>query len=157
MTHDTSILKKRASGPAGQRASGFMIRLITVVACASPFAALAQTAPTPSGGGFVDRVKAGVTAVGTPAGLTNSPPLETLIGNIINTALGFVGVILLGYIIWAGFLWMTAGGDKTKITTATGMIRNAIIGLIIIVAAFAITTFVLSRLTGAVQSTATVG
>jgi hypothetical protein len=114
---------------------------------ASPLTALAQGTAAPAGGGFADRVKQGVSAAGTPAGLTNTPPLETLIGNIINTVLGFLGVILLGYIIWAGFLWMTAGGDKTKVEHSISMIRNAIIGLIIIVSAYAITTFVLARLT----------
>jgi hypothetical protein len=113
----------------------------------SPLTAFAQGTAAPAGGGFADRVKQGVTAAGTPAGLTNTPPLETLIGNIISTVLGFLGVILLGYIIWAGFLWMTAGGDKTKVERSISMIRNAIIGLIIIVAAYAITTFVLARLT----------
>ncbi len=113
----------------------------------SPLTAFAQSAAAPSGGGFADRVKQGVSAAGTPAGLTSSPPLETLIGNIISTVLGFLGVILLGYILYAGFLWMTAGGDSKKVETATTMIRNAIIGLLIIVAAYAITTFVLARLT----------
>jgi hypothetical protein len=155
MTHETPT-QNAVTRHAGTRARGFMIRAVATVACASPLAALAQTAPVPANGGFADRVKAGVTAAGGPAGLTNTPPLETLIGNIINTVLGFVGVILFGYILYAGFLWMTAGGDKTKIQTATAMIRNAIIGLIIIVAAFAITTFVLSRL-GAAQTGTTVG
>lgn len=148
MTHE----QKRSRGYAVTRLRGHAFRLIAIVMCGSPIAALAQeTSPAPSGSGFVDRMKQGVSAAGTPAGLTNVPPLETVIGRVINTILSFLGVLLLGYIIYAGFLWMTAGGDKTKIQNAMAMIKNAIIGLLIIVSAYAITTFVLSRL-AAVQT-----
>ena len=69
-----------------------------------------------------------------------------MIGRLVNIALGFVGIILLGYIIFAGFLWMTAGGDTKKVDTAQAMIKNAVIGLLIVVAAFAISNFVLNSL-----------
>jgi hypothetical protein len=96
-----------------------------------------------------DTARTKVQTVGTTAGIgtgTDENTLLTMIGNIINVILGFLGVLLLVYILWAGFLWMTAGGDSKKVETATTMIRNAIIGLIIIVAAYAISTFVLSKL-----------
>jgi hypothetical protein len=123
-----------------------IVRFSAIALYASPLAAFAQSGTAPEGQGFVDRMKQGTEAAGTPAGLTNVPPLETVIGRVIGAILGFLGVILLGYILYAGFLWMTAGGDKTKIQTATAMIRNAIIGLIIIASAYAITSFVLGRL-----------
>lgn len=112
-----------------------------------PLAASAQ--------GFVEGVQRGVDAAGSPSGLSNSLPLETVIGGIINTVVSFLGVLLLGYLLYAGFTWMTAGGDKTKTQAAMTMIRNAIIGLIIIAASYAITVFVLSRLAG-LQSGTTV-
>lgn len=112
----------------------------------APLAAFAQDASVSQGPGFIDQVKAGATKTGAGAGLTNVPPLEDLIGGIINAVLGFLGVLLLGYIIYAGFIYMTAGGDKTKTQTAMTMIKNAIIGLVIIMASYAITVFVLSRL-----------
>ncbi len=46
---------------------------------------------------------------------------------------------------------MTAGGDEGKVKTATAMIKNAIIGLLIIVAAFAISNFVLGSLINVAQ------
>ncbi len=58
-----------------------------------------------------------------------------------------MGILLLVYLVYAGFLWMTAtdskGPDKAK-----EMIKNAIIGLIIIVSSFAISNFVLQALPG---------
>jgi hypothetical protein len=72
--------------------------------------------------------------------------LPDVVGRVINVVLGFIGILLLIYILYAGFLWMTAGGEDAKVKTATAMIKNAIIGLLIIIAAFAITNFVLGSL-----------
>lgn len=72
--------------------------------------------------------------------------LPEIIGSLINVVLGFLGILLLVYILYAGFLWMTAGGNEESVTKAKTMIKNAIIGLIIIVAAFAISNFVLTQL-----------
>lgn len=87
--------------------------------------------------------------VGEGAGLGQPKSLTQIIGSIINIALGFLGIVLLFYLLYAGFLWMTAGGDEGKVKTAKAMITQAVIGLIIIVAAFAISTFVLGSLVNA--------
>ncbi|MDF1497464.1 MAG: Ig-like domain-containing protein [Patescibacteria group bacterium] len=84
-----------------------------------------------------------INAVAASAGVGESPDLITIIGRIINIALGFVGVILLIIMLYSGFEYMTAGGDATKVQNATTRIRNAIIGLIIIFLSFAIVNFVL--------------
>lgn len=86
--------------------------------------------------------------VGTAAGVGNAAEadLPTVIGNIVNVALGFIGILLLIYILWAGFLWMTAGGSEDNVKKAQTMIKNAIIGLLIVIAAFAISNFVLGSL-----------
>lgn len=89
---------------------------------------------------------AGLEAVGSAAGLGASADIFTIIGNIINVALGFVGIILLGLLLYAGFLWMTSGGDAAKVEQAKAYIRNAIIGLIIIVSSFAIVNFIIAQL-----------
>lgn len=61
---------------------------------------------------------------------------------IINIFLGFLGIIALALIIWAGFTWMTAGGNEEKIETAQKTLKAAVIGLIIIFAAWGIAYFV---------------
>jgi hypothetical protein len=47
--------------------------------------------------------------------------------------------------MYAGFLWMTSGGDEEKITRAKKILINGIIGLIIILSSWALTTFILKR------------
>lgn len=85
-------------------------------------------------------------SVGQKAGISTSQSLPSMIGSIINVVLGFLGILLLFYMLYAGFLWMTAGGDEKKVQKATSIIQQAIVGLLIIVAAFAISNFVLGSL-----------
>lgn len=109
-----------------------------------PGVALAQTSP-------FNQAQNLVGGVGTAAGLGQQQTLPVIIGRIINVALGFIGIVLLVLLLLAGFNWMTAGGDMDKVKKAQGQIKNAIIGLIIIVAAFAISNFVLSSLVNVAQ------
>jgi hypothetical protein len=48
--------------------------------------------------------------------------------------------------MYGGFLWMTAGGDMGKVKEATAIIRNAVIGLVIIAASYAIANFVITQI-----------
>jgi TRAP-type C4-dicarboxylate transport system permease small subunit len=75
--------------------------------------------------------------------------LEAVLGSFIKSAISIIGVIFFGLMVWAGYLWMTAHGETDKIEQAKKMISNAIIGLALTLAAYAITTFVVSRLTTA--------
>ena len=69
-----------------------------------------------------------------------------LVQTVINTFLSVIGVLLLVYILYAGYNWMTAHGDEEKVEKAKDTIKRAIMGAIIIVAAYAISFFVMSRL-----------
>src|SRR5688572_15982041 len=80
--------------------------------------------------------------IGTQAGIGGGADLFTIIGRVINVALGFVGIVLLFMLLYAGYLWMTSEGDPKKVDAAKAMIRNAIIGLLIIVSSFAIVNFI---------------
>lgn len=90
-------------------------------------------------------------SVGENAGIGQQQELPVIVGRVINILLGFIGIILLLLILWAGFLWMTAAGDEAKVKKAKSIISNAVIGLIILVAAFAISNFVLTSLVNATQ------
>lgn len=65
---------------------------------------------------------------------------------IINVILGFLGIIAIILVLWGGFMWMTAGGNDEKAGTARKIIIAGIIGLGIILASYAITSFVLTQL-----------
>ena len=67
-----------------------------------------------------------------------------LVVDLIRGFLGFLGLIFMVLILYAGFKWMTSGGNSSTIDEAKGMILNAVIGLIVIGFSFAITQFVFS-------------
>lgn len=79
-------------------------------------------------------------------------PLPQLIGSIINVALGVLGIILVVLIVYAGFLYMTAGGSDDQTKKAKKIMINAVIGLVLIIAAYAIATFVINQVSTAVSS-----
>jgi len=63
--------------------------------------------------------------------------------------MGLLGIVLVVLVIYAGFLWMTAQGSEEKIKKAKGIISSAIIGLVLIFAAYSITGFVVSSISTA--------
>jgi len=64
--------------------------------------------------------------------------LETLLQRTVPVFL-FAGICLvLIYIVWGGIQWITASGDKQKLTNARSKITWAVIGLIVIFLSFAI-------------------
>jgi hypothetical protein len=97
---------------------------------------------------WAQNAAASLNTVGKATGLGNSD-IRVIIGRIIEVALGLVGVVVLVYIIYAGFTWMTAGGDEEKINNAKKILRNAVIGLAIVLLAFSITQFIITSLLGA--------
>lgn len=72
--------------------------------------------------------------------------VRDIIDTIISVILGFLGLIAVILILIGGFMWMTAGGNDDKITTGRKYIINGVIGLIIILAAYAIASFVITNI-----------
>ncbi len=79
--------------------------------------------------------------------------LRSGIGGIIKVALSFLGVIAIVIVLIGGFKYMTAGGQDTKTKEAKNWIISGIIGIAIILSAYAITTFVIEKLVGATGGT----
>lgn len=67
--------------------------------------------------------------------------LATKVGQIISVALSFVGVLFFILMIYAGILWMTASGNEQQISKAKGLLINAVIGIIVVFSAYALTAF----------------
>jgi len=98
-----------------------------------------------------------LTGLNTSAGGVNAfksqvatPPgqnfLATEAGQVISLVLSFVGVIFLGLMIYAGIMWMTSSGNQEAVTKSKDLITNAIIGIVVVFAAYAITAFLGSQL-----------
>jgi len=87
--------------------------------------------------------------VGSGLGETGDPSTEQLpqlIGNLINIFLSVLGIIFIVLVVYAGWLYLTSGGEEEKVKKAKRLLGQAIIGLIIIIAAYAIAGFVIASL-----------
>ena len=96
------------------------------------------------------QVSEGLEVAGDSSGLVDTE-LSVIIGTIIKVFLSTLGVIFLLLVLYAGFLWMTAGGEPDKVQKAKDILINATIGLIITLASYAIAAFIINALTGAID------
>ena len=101
-----------------------------------PFLASAQIDP-------LQELNATAGVAGLAGGETD---LAIIAGKIVSIVIGFLGVIAVIIILIGGFKWMTSGGDSEKIKSARQLMTNGIIGLVIIVLAYAIASFVIDKL-----------
>ncbi|HOZ55641.1 MAG: TrbC/VIRB2 family protein [Parcubacteria group bacterium ADurb.Bin316] len=62
--------------------------------------------------------------------------------NIVTYLMTFLGIIAVIVILYGGFLWLTAGGNEDRVGSAKKTIIAGIIGLVIIIAAYAIVQIV---------------
>lgn len=76
-----------------------------------------------------------------------------IVGSVIQIFLGFLGIIFLILTLYAGYLWMTAQGEKDKVKKAQDLLWSAVIGLFIVIAAQGLTYWILTVVAGAVTST----
>jgi amino acid transporter len=77
-----------------------------------------------------------------------------IVGTVISSALSLVGIVFFLLIFYGGIRWMIAQGNEEEVEKAKKTIIAAVIGLIIVMAAYAITAFVGSRLSGSTETTA---
>ena len=78
---------------------------------------------------------------------TNDP--EEIIINLINWVLGILALIAVVMILIGGFRWMTAAGNEEKVDGAKKLLIAAIIGLVIVMAAWGISIYAVGILAGA--------
>jgi len=76
----------------------------------------------------------------------SSASIDTIVGTVISALLGLLGVIFLVLIVYGGYIWMIARGDEAKVEKAKTTIINSTIGLAIVLAAYAITYYVLTAI-----------
>ena len=81
-------------------------------------------------------------------GLSDTDPRD-VVANVIKVVLGFLGTIAVVLIIVAGFQWMTAAGSEDKIAKAKKIMTAAVIGLVIVLMAYALSTFVINAIISA--------
>lgn len=82
------------------------------------------------------------TTAGAAGLMRGQQDLPTLAGNILGTALSFIGVLFFALMVFGGFMWMTARGNEEQTKKALNTITAAVIGLIIVLSSYTITSFV---------------
>ena len=99
-----------------------------------------------------------VQAAGVNLGLTSevegalglgTQDVRVTIARIINVFMGLLGIIAVVIILYGGFMWMTAAGNEERVDKARKMIVAGVIGLAIILSAYAIARFVVNSLVNA--------
>ena len=96
-----------------------------------------------------------VQAAGVNLGLTSevegalglgTQDVRVTIARIINVFMGLLGIIAVVIILYGGFIWMTAAGNEERVDKARKMIVAGVIGLAIILSAYAIASFVINSI-----------
>lgn len=68
----------------------------------------------------------------------------SVLGNVLNAVYFWMAVVAVGFIIYAGYLYILSSGDPSKIKKAKDTLLYAIIGVIVVLIAFVITSFVIN-------------
>lgn len=108
---------------------------------ATPLMASAALSGTPLSDASDD-----VTAIGSAAGLSGASSLPEIIGSVIQVLLGVLGIVFVVLVVYAGFLYLTSAGEDKGVAKAKKLLTQAVIGLVIIVSAYAISGYVIGAL-----------
>ena len=118
-----------------------IVSLLSILAVAltfcAPMVAMAQGTLTQ------DQDPLGV-SYGQYSGLSRSD-IRVTTARVINSILGLLGTVAVSLIVYAGFLWMTSAGNEDKASQAQKIIWAAAIGLLIIMSAYAITSYIVQQ------------
>jgi hypothetical protein len=115
-----------------------------------PVSVLAAALPPGQG---IQGAQQSLTTIKEQSGVgTGAQELPTLIGRIIGLVVGVVGILLVVRIVQAGILYMTSAGDGKKVDEAKKLMVQNVIGIVIIVSAYAISSFVINQIATATGS-----
>ncbi len=108
--------------------------LFLVVLLCLPFFVFADNGSTTSG------ILGKLQVVGMAGGYASADDtsLASGLGVVASMVLSLLGIIFIILIILGGIQWMTAGGNEDQVKKAQSRIKNAVIGLVITLSAYAI-------------------
>ena len=102
---------------------------------------------------FTDIVKAdeckdgsvGLDCTASEAKITQNDP-AVFIGTIIKALFTLLGVIILIFVLYGGYLWLVSAGNEEMIKKSKGILTNSVIGLIIVLGSFVIVDFLMKNI-----------
>ncbi len=112
-------------------------------------AAIAASVIVPAAAGAQTNIDFGINYAAN-IGLGTRDVRDT-IAQLIRTAMGLLGIVAVVLVLYGGFQWMVSGGEEEKVNKAKKTIYMGIIGLLIILSAYGISSYVLSQLATATQ------
>ena len=122
----------------------------TSLDCDAGFTCQGDAAALKAGTGECIADTFGLNPVGNQVkGKLGNQDLRETAANLINVLLGLLGLIAVVIVLAGGFKWMTSGGNEEKTGEAKKMIGAGVIGLAIILSAWAISLFVINQLSSA--------
>jgi TRAP-type C4-dicarboxylate transport system permease small subunit len=92
----------------------------------------------------------GITGAGTNAGVNTGVTVGAFIGIVVQAVLQIIGVVFFILMLYGGFKWMSSSGQQKQIEEAQKIITHSIIGLIVVILAYAISMFIVSSLQKAI-------
>ncbi len=120
-----------------------MFAVMATLSILAPVVVMAQTAP-------ITAEDLGI-QYGAATGL-GTKDIRVTIASIIKTAMGLLGIVAVVIVLIGGFKWMTAGGNDEQVGEAKKWIFSGVIGLAIILSAYALATYVINSLVTATTS-----
>ena len=94
-----------------------------------------------------------IESIGSQVGLGNADLKKTVL-NILQLVLGLLTFVAVIMVILGGFTWLTAAGNEEKVDRAKKIISAAVIGLIIVLLAWAVVIFVTRTTSNVTTNTA---
>lgn len=83
--------------------------------------------------------------------VNSTDALGNIIANGIRLFITFAALVMLVYLLWGAFDWITSEGDKEKLEQARHKITNAVIGMILIVASLGVFSVVTGNILGVIK------
>jgi len=125
-------------------AKNLTLGLLGITFCLFPL--LSLSAQETTSGTYDFREQSGLNKTASRAGYDNATPtsVEDIISTIIFAALGLLGVVFLGFVMYGAFTWMTALGNSEQVGKANKMVMSALFGFMITLSAYVISYFLIS-------------
>jgi len=118
--------------------------LFSILLLVLSFLMVAQAALAEETG--AQKAEAGLNATGNIGygvkDVTKTPTLAETIGKVVGAALAFLGIAFFALMVVGGYRWMFSMGNEQTATKAKDIIIAAVIGLAIVLMAYALTTFI---------------
>lgn len=86
-------------------------------------------------------------------GVTLSSDLQGTANTVVKTIFYLIGTIFLVLVIYGGIVWMKSAGRDEEVARAKRIVVTSVIGVVVVLLSYAITTFVMGRLSGNVTGT----